>query len=107
MIKNIFAKLDAGAIAKESVVVIFEKLMKKEAKTVDEAIKAAGVSSISDEELGAIIDKIIADNMAAVKDKGMGASGMLMGRVMAVARGKADGQKINSIIMQKLQKLVK
>jgi glutamyl-tRNA(Gln) amidotransferase subunit E len=107
MIKDVFAKLDSGTIAKESVIVIFEKLMKKEAKTVDEAIKSAGVSSISDEELGAIIDKIITDNMAAVKEKGMGASGMLMGRVMAVARGKADGQKINSIIMQRLQKLVK
>ena len=107
MIKDVFAKLDGGAIAKESVVLIFEKLMKKEAKTVDEAIKSAGVSSISDEELGSIIDKVITDNMAAVKEKGMGASGMLMGRVMAVARGKADGQKINSMIMQRLQKLVK
>jgi len=107
MIKDVFAKLDGGAIAKESVVLIFEKLMKKETKTVDEAIKSAGVSSISDEELGSIIDKVITDNMAAVKEKGMGASGMLMGRVMAVARGKADGQKINSMIMQRLQKLVK
>jgi glutamyl-tRNA(Gln) amidotransferase subunit E len=107
MIREIFARLDSGAIAKESVIVIFEKLMKKEAKTVDEAIKAAGVSSISDDELATIIDRVIGENMAAIKEKGVNALGMLMGRVMAFARGKADGQKINAMLKDRLQKLVK
>jgi len=107
MIKEIFAKLDVGAIAKESVIVLFEKLMKNEAKTVDEAIKAAGVSSISDEELGRGLDRIMGDNMAVVKEKGMDALSTLMGRAMAEYRGKADGQKINAMLKDKLQKLVK
>lgn len=104
---EVFQKLDTGAIAKESVIVIFEKLMKKEALTVDEAIKAAGISSISDEELSAALDRVISDNMAVVKEKGMGALSMLMGRSMAVLRGKADGAKINSMLKEKLGKLVK
>ncbi len=107
IIKDIFAKLDTGAIAKESVNIIFEKMMKKEAKTVDEAIKAAGVFSISDEELSKGLDRIINDNMAVVKQKGMNAQSTLMGRAMAEYRGKADGQKINAMIKDKLQKLVK
>lgn len=107
MIKDVFGRLDSGAIAKESVNIIFEKLMKNEAKTVDEAIKAAGVSSISDEELGKGLDRIINDNMAVVKEKGMGALSTLMGRAMAEYRGKADGQKINAMLKDKLQKLVK
>jgi len=106
IIKDVFAKLDGGAIAKESVILIFEKLMKKEARTVDEAIKAAGITSISDEELSAMIDKVISENMAAVKEKGANSLGMLMGRVMAVARGKTDGQKINAMLKEKMQKLV-
>lgn len=105
-ILDIFKKLDEGAIAKESVVLIFEKLMKREAATVDDAIRALGVSSISDEELGAALDKVIEDNMAAVKEKGMGALSMLMGRSMAVLRGRADGQKINAMLKEKLQRLV-
>jgi glutamyl-tRNA(Gln) amidotransferase subunit E len=104
---EVFARLDAGAIAKESVIVIFEKLMKKEAKTVDEAIKTAGASSISDDELSAALDKVINENMAQVKEKGMGALSMLMGRSMAVLRGKADGAKINAMLKEKLDKLVK
>jgi glutamyl-tRNA(Gln) amidotransferase subunit E len=107
IIKDIFARLDGGAIAKESVNIIFEKLMKNEARTVDEAIKGAGVSSISDEELGRGLDKIINDNMAVVKKKGMGAQSTLMGRAMAEFRGKADGQKINAMLKDKLQKQVK
>jgi glutamyl-tRNA(Gln) amidotransferase subunit E len=107
MIKDVFSRLDSGAIAKESVNIIFEKLMKNEAKTVDEAIKAAGISSISGEELGMGLDRIINDNMAVVKEKGMNALSTLMGRAMAEYRGKADGQKINAMLKNKLQKLVK
>ncbi|UVS70627.1 Glu-tRNA(Gln) amidotransferase subunit GatE [Nitrososphaera viennensis] len=106
IIAEVFAKLDAGAIAKESVILIFEKLMKKEAGTVDDAVKALGVSSISDDELAAALDKVISDNMAQVKEKGMGALSMLMGRSMAVLRGKADGQKINAMLKEKLDKMV-
>lgn len=107
MIKDIFAKLDSGSIAKESVNILFESLMKNEARTVDEAIKTAGVSSISDEELSKGLDRIINDNITVVKEKGMNARSTLMGRAMAEYRGKADGQKINAMLEGKLQKLVK
>lgn len=106
VILDIFARLDAGTIAKESVNIIFEKLMRNEAKTVDETIKAAGVSSIGDEELSNGLDRIINDNMAVVKEKGRSALSTLMGRAMADYRGKADGQKINAMLKDKLQKLV-
>lgn len=106
-IADIFKRLDAGAIAKESVALIFEKLMKKESATVDEAISALGVSSIGDDELSTALDRVIADNMTVIKEKGMGALSMLMGRSMAVLRGKADGQKINVMLKEKLGKLSK
>lgn len=107
VIKDIFAKLDSGSIAKESVNIIFERLMKNEARTVDEAIKASGASSINDEELSKGLDRIINDNIPVVKEKGMNALSTLMGRAMAEYRGKADGQKINAMLVGKLQKLVK
>ncbi|NOJ28104.1 MAG: Glu-tRNA(Gln) amidotransferase GatDE subunit E [Nitrososphaera sp.] len=106
IIRETFMRLERGAIAKESVVLIFEKLMKKEAKTVDEGIKMLGVSSISDDELGLALDRVISENMATVKEKGMGALSMLMGRSMAVLRGKADGQKINAVLKEKLEKII-
>ncbi|HEU4606247.1 MAG TPA: Glu-tRNA(Gln) amidotransferase subunit GatE [Nitrososphaera sp.] len=104
---DIFLKIDSGVIAKESGVVIIQKLMTKEAKTVDDAIKQSGATSMSDEELSAGLDRITSDNTAVIKEKGMGALSTLMGRAMAEYRGKADGQKINAMLKDKLQKLVK
>jgi glutamyl-tRNA(Gln) amidotransferase subunit E len=124
VIKDIFTRLDNGSITKESVVLIFEKLMKKEptivkivneqvnvkeaveAKSVDEAIEAAGASLISDEELSKGLDKIIRDNMTIIKEKGVNALNTLMGRAMAEYRGKADGQKVNAMLKNKMSKMV-
>jgi glutamyl-tRNA(Gln) amidotransferase subunit E len=124
VIKDIFTRLDSGSITKESVVLIFEKLMKKEpamvkivneqvdvketveAQSVDEAIQAAGISSISDEELSNGLDRIIRDNMTIVKEKGVNALNTLMGRAMAEYRGKADGQKVNAMLKNKMSKMV-
>jgi glutamyl-tRNA(Gln) amidotransferase subunit E len=107
MFADIFRRLDSGSIAKESVLVIFEKLARKEASTVDEAISVSGMSSISDQELSVMLDGIIRDNAKAVKEKGMGALSTLMGRAMSNLRGKADGQKINQLLKDKLEKMVK
>ena len=104
---EIFRKLDEGSIAKESVILIFQKLMKGEASTVEDAVKKLGVSSISDDELSQALDKVISDNMAIVREKGVGALSTLMGKSMAVLRGKADGQKINAMLKEKLGKLSK
>ncbi len=104
---DIFLKIDSSVIAKESGVVIIRKLMTKEAKSVDDAIKQSGATSMSDEELSAGLDRIISDNIAVINEKGMGALSTLMGRAMAEYRGKADGQKINAMLKEKLQKLVK
>ena len=104
---DIFLKIDNSVIAKESGVVIIQKLMTKEAKSVDDAIKQSGATSMSDGELGRGLDRIINDNMAVVEEKGMGALSTLMGRAMAEFRGKADGAKINAMLKDKLQKQVK
>ncbi|MFL6371604.1 MAG: Glu-tRNA(Gln) amidotransferase subunit GatE, partial [Nitrososphaera sp.] len=129
MIKDIFTRLDRGSITKESVALIFEKLMKneptmskliqkrefltkepadEEVRTiiVNSAIEAVGASSITDEELSIGLDKIINNNMTLIKEKGMNALSTLMGRAMAEYRGKANGQKVNSMLKGKMSKMV-
>jgi glutamyl-tRNA(Gln) amidotransferase subunit E len=124
VIKDIFTRLDRGSITKESVVLIFEKLMEHEptilkvvneqinikedmeAKIVNAAIEAVGASSISDEELSTGLDRIISNNMAIIKEKGANALNTLMGRAMAEYRGKANGQKVNAMLKDKMSKMV-
>ncbi|MDQ3717636.1 MAG: Glu-tRNA(Gln) amidotransferase GatDE subunit E, partial [Thermoproteota archaeon] len=124
VIKEVFTRLDRGSITKESVVLIFEKLMKDqpnlvkivnertnikedmETKLVNAAIEALGAFSISDEELSKGLDGIIRNNMAIIKEKGANAWSTLMGRAMAEYRGKANGQKVNAMLKDKISKIV-
>jgi glutamyl-tRNA(Gln) amidotransferase subunit E len=124
MIKDVFTRLDKGSITKESIVLIFEKLMKKEPtimnsiaekknteenlerKLVDATIEAVGASSITDEELSKGLDRIINNNMTIIQEKGMNSLSTLMGRAMAEYRGKANGQKVNSMLKDKMSKMV-
>jgi len=124
MIKDIFTRLDKGSITKESIVLIFEKLMKKEPtimksvaekknteenlerKLVNATIEAVGASSITDEELSKGLDRIINNNMTIIQEKGMNSLSTLMGRAMAEYRGKANGQKVNSMLKDKMSKMV-
>jgi glutamyl-tRNA(Gln) amidotransferase subunit E len=73
---------------------------------ISEAIQAAGASSISDEELSKGLDRIINNNMAIIKEKGLNALSTLMGRAMAQYRGKANGQKVNAMLKEKMSKMV-
>jgi glutamyl-tRNA(Gln) amidotransferase subunit E len=124
VIKEVFTRLDRGSITKESVVLIFEKLMKDqqnlvkivnertnikedmETRLVNAAIEALGAFSISDEELSKGLDGIIRNNMAIIKEKGANAWSTLMGRAMAEYRGKANGQKVNAMLKDKISKIV-
>jgi glutamyl-tRNA(Gln) amidotransferase subunit E len=99
--------LEVGAVGKESVPLIFEKIMKKEAATVEQAIETLGIAVLTTRELEEIISKILVENMNTIKQKQMDSLGLLMGRSMAILRGKADGQKINEILKKRLQELLK
>ena len=101
-IRAVFVKLGRGDIAKEAVVPIFEALLRGEAESPDDAIRKLGSTSMPDEELSLAIDSIITEHASAIKEKGMASIGLLMGRAMATLRGKADGEKINRMLRDKL-----
>lgn len=106
IIIDVFRRLDAGTIARESIALIFEKILRKESITIDQAIEGLGITTISDQEMEMTIDKILEENMPVIRAKGMASLGMLMGRSMSVLRGKIDGQKINSTLRKKLEQLM-
>jgi len=106
IIKDAFLKLDKGEVAKESILQIFEVIMKKEANDVDEAIAKLGLKAIGDEQLNEILDKIVRDNAQVIAEKGDGAIGILMGKAMNTLRGRVDGQKVNTLLKEKIAKLV-
>src|SRR6476661_1563145 len=106
IILDIFYKLDNGLIAKESVFLIFEDIMKKQSKSVKDALDSLNLIEITDDELNVILDKIIKDNVKIIKEKGIHSIGALMGKSMNILRGKIDGYKINKYLKQKIEVII-
>ncbi|MDP9197296.1 MAG: Glu-tRNA(Gln) amidotransferase subunit GatE [Thermoproteota archaeon] len=103
IILEVFDRLSQSQIAKESLPLIFEKILKREVSSPEEAIASLGITQLSMENLKAIVDKVINDNEQIVRQKGNASLGLLMGRCMAVLRGKVDGEKINKLLRERLE----
>ncbi|MGM0510160.1 MAG: Glu-tRNA(Gln) amidotransferase subunit GatE, partial [Thermoplasmatota archaeon] len=99
---ELFQKLNAGDFAKEGIPEILKGLV--EGKTVDGSVKSAGLESVGDEDVREIVVSVLEDRSDFVEERGMGAMGPLMGVVMKELRGKADGEKVSSILKEELQK---
>lgn len=99
---HLFMQLHNSRISKESIPIIFEKLLEKEADDVDEVIKSLGADNLSEEFVDETINRIIDENEAVISEKGLDAAGLLMGRCMEILRGKIDGAKVNKKLMTKL-----
>lgn len=72
-------------------------------------IEEQGLKQISDEgELGRIIDEVLANNPKSVADYKAGkkkAVGFLVGQVMKATKGQANPQKLNDMLVQKLEEM--
>lgn len=98
----LFMQLNNSRISKESVPIIFEKLLKKEVDDVEEVIRSFGSDNLTEEFVDDTISRIINENKKVISEKGLDAVGLLMGRCMEILRGKIDGEKVNKKLMTKL-----
>jgi hypothetical protein len=103
MLIDIFKRLDSGTIAKEGVISILEKLMKKEAETVEDA----KITLISDQELDDTLEKIRKENSVIINEKLLEALSILFVKSMMQFLKKGQGsddtlekiRKENSVII--------
>jgi glutamyl-tRNA(Gln) amidotransferase subunit E len=98
----VFMQLNNSRISKESIPIIFEKLLKKEVNDVDQVIGAFGTERVTEGYVDKTISRIIDENDTVISEKGLDAIGLLMGRCMEILRGKIDGEKVNKKLMRKL-----
>jgi glutamyl-tRNA(Gln) amidotransferase subunit E len=99
---HLFVELDKSRISKESIPIIFEKLLKREGGAVDQIISSFGSEGVTEEYVDKMINKIIEENEAVISQKGLDSIGLLMGRCMSILRGKIDGEKVNKKLVIKL-----
>ena len=102
----LFMQLNNSRISKESIPIIFEKLLKKEVNDVNEVIRTFGTERVTEEYVDKTICRIIDENDAVISEKGLDAIGFLMGRCMEILRGKIDGEKVNKKLVTKLTEYI-
>jgi aspartyl-tRNA(Asn)/glutamyl-tRNA(Gln) amidotransferase subunit B len=101
LLKLIQGGVISGKIAK----VVFEE-MYQTGKSPEAIIQEKGLTQITDrEELGRIVDQVLAENPGPVSDFRGGkekALTALVGAVMRVTKGKANPQLINDLLRERL-----
>jgi glutamyl-tRNA(Gln) amidotransferase subunit E len=107
IIKDTFMKVDGEKLGKESVTLIIEKILNKEASNADEAIALLGIETISSDKITAMVDEVILENQQSVIQKRNASQGLLMGRCMARLRGKVDGQTLDKVLKERLWHFLK
>ncbi|MDA4116621.1 MAG: Glu-tRNA(Gln) amidotransferase subunit GatE [Thaumarchaeota archaeon] len=99
---SVLVAVDGGRFAKEAAVDVLRAIGKGDARDVDEAVSKLGLTGMSDEELGKIIDGVLKRNKPLIEEKGDRAFSVLMGEVMKLARGKVDGKKVSKLLRRGL-----
>ena len=97
-----FELLASDKIPKESLEIIFESIMSGKSENVSIAMQSTDVSSMGEDELNEILDKIIQNNIDLVKERGEHAVVTLMGIAMKEVRGKASGKMVNALLRKKV-----
>jgi len=105
-ILNAFQFLAEGKIAKESLEMIFEKIMAGKADSVVESIEKAAISKMDATELDKVLDDLVEANLKIIQEQGTRSIGPLMGIAMQTMRGRVDGQRINQILERKIKEKI-
>ena len=87
----------AGAFAKEGIPNVLAELSKG-APDLASAVRAAGLSAFSADDLERAVERVVAANEAMVRERGDAAFSPLMGDVMREVRGRRDGQEVAAVL---------
>ncbi len=104
---ELFLNLDKGMISKEAIPEILEVVLEGKVERIEDVIKKLGIVTISEAELLQLIRKIVIENKILIKDKGERSFSIIMGKVMNIVRGRADGAKVGAFLKNEIENVMK
>jgi glutamyl-tRNA(Gln) amidotransferase subunit E len=102
-IKEILKHVGSGSLMKESISDVVICLSKNGGKTVQDAITALGLKSVSGDELETLVSKVLSENRNLMKERGEAGFGVIMGFLMKDLRGKVDAARVSKVLKEKLK----
>jgi glutamyl-tRNA(Gln) amidotransferase subunit E len=106
-IHDIFKSIGSGELMKEAVSDVVVWLSKNENKSVQQAIVGLGLNTMADEELKALVEKVISENKRLVKEKGEASFSALMGIIMKNVRGRVSASYVSRVLKEMLKEISK
>ncbi len=102
-IRELFRLIHAEKTAKEAIPDVITWLSNHKDATAKKAIESLGLTMISKEQLEKIIEKIIKENRSLIEERGQGALGPLMGKIMKKVRGRVKAELLSETLKGKLE----
>lgn len=102
-ILSVLSAVASGEVAKEALSPILTALA--EGKTPEEACRIAA-PRVTEEELVAIVERIVADRADFIRERGNAATGPVMGVVMKEVRGSVDGKVVSQVLRDAITRVM-
>lgn len=102
-LKETFQLLVDGRISKDAVPQVLIGVLKDNVSAGD-AAERLNLIMVSKKQVLEIIKRIVATNEKLIQERGQGAMGSLMGMAMKELKGKADGQLVNELLIEEINK---
>jgi glutamyl-tRNA(Gln) amidotransferase subunit E len=104
-LRDIFKSVGEQKLMKEALPEVATWLCKNEGGTIQQAIEALGLKSITREDLERLVGEIVEGNKDLIRKHGEKSYGALMGLTMNKLRGKADPAVVSRILKEKIGEL--
>ncbi len=100
---EVFSLVGHGETFKEAIPEVLKWLCQHERRSAREAIEALGLKAMSEDELKAVIERVLAEKAGLLAKKGERVFGPLMGAVMRLVRGRADPAKVQALLREAIK----
>jgi len=100
----VLEEVDRGGVTREAAFDVAKALATGKERTVSDAVRSLGLGPISEDELREIVDGVVRKEGELIAAKGDSAFSPLMGEVMKLARGRADGKTVSRLLRDRLAK---
>jgi len=101
-----FRGLSKGLFSKEAIPEILKYVAQKGYRPIEEICEELGLKLLSEEELREIIKENIEALRDVIKERGLKAMSIVMGKVMSVVRGKADGKLVSKLVQEEIKRII-
>ena len=95
-----------GEVAREALEEMVRYLASHPGSTVEEAVERLGLRKMGREEVEKVVSSIVEQLRDEIIRRGERSMGLVMGRVMAKLRGRADGRLVAEIVRRKIAEVL-